>query len=144
MSFAPYGGDLIAASKFDNTVYAIAPDGTYSVVGIWPSPEQVIFVPSAVCNWSNSGGAFFVNAEGQNEIFKFAASTFADLVGTPTALVTSEDASGIGQFTSDGTQISISPFYGQIGNGVGDVEESQFVTGCPATSGRPARPATGS
>ncbi len=148
LTWAPFGGDLMAASKFDNTVYAISPgpgpNNAFSVVGTWPAPEQVLFVPHGICNWSTSGGAYFVNIEGSNEILKFSANSFPGLAGTPSALVTSEDATGIGQFTSNGVSIDISQFYGPPSPPLGtpDLEEEQFVSGCPTSFARPAAPTT--
>src|SRR5262249_41045607 len=75
-SFAPYAGDLITSSKFDSTVYAIAPDGTFQTVGTWANTEQTLFVPGTVCNLGTTGGAFFVALEGQNMIMKFPATDF--------------------------------------------------------------------
>jgi plastocyanin len=144
-NFVPFGGDLISASKFDNTVYAIQPSGgPCLVVGGWDSPEQALFVPSAVCNWSTSGGAFFVNVEGSSKVVKFPASSLAGLAGTPTALVTSEAATDIGQFTSNGTSIDISTFYGPPSPPLGlpDLEEAVFAGGCAGHAA--SSPSTGS
>jgi plastocyanin len=144
MTFIPFPGYLIVASKFDNSVYAVAPgsgpNNSYSFVGTWPSPEQAIDVPAAICNWDVSGGAYFLNSEGANETFKVSANSFpAGLAGSPSLLVTSEDPlAGIGLFTSNGTTIDISTLFpGPIG--VGDGEETDFAGGCstrlaPATS----------
>jgi plastocyanin len=127
-SFIPYAGDLITASKFDSTVYAIAPDGTFQTVGTWPNVEQALFVPGAVCNLGTTGGAFFVAIEGQNVIKKFPATDLASLAGTPSAMVTDETTTTIGVFTSDGTNVISSSFNTTMG--AGDLEESAFAT-CP-------------
>jgi hypothetical protein len=61
--FGAYGGDLIAPDELSGKIYAIAPDGTVSVVatsGLPSGPdtgvESVAFVPPA---WSTRGGAVY-------------------------------------------------------------------------------------
>ena len=127
-SFIPYAGDLITASKFDSTVYAVAPDGSFQTVGTWPNVEQALFVPGPVCNLGTTGGAFFVALEAQNVIKKFPATDFASLAGTASAMVTDETTTTIGVFTSDGTNVTSSSFNPTMG--AGDLEESAFAA-CP-------------
>jgi plastocyanin len=152
LSWGPYGGDLIAASKFNDTVYAITPgpNSTYSVVGTWPTVEQAIAVPSKVCDFGQSGGAMFVAMESNNggQIWKFPGSMLTGLSNQ--FLTPSEITTDIGQFVSNGSTITISDFWNLML--APDLEETAFApcgghnspaTTRPAPAGPSARSAAG-
>jgi len=122
LSFAPYGGHVLVAAEQVSTVYAVSPTGTVSTVASWPNPDGVAFVPSNVCTFGTSGGAFFT-AIYPTHITKFPASDFTGLAGR--ALVMSEFGGGIGLLTSDGTSVTVSTFQTSIG----EHEGSSFVRG---------------
>ena len=137
LSFAPYGGDLLSASKFDNIVYAIAPDGTFSAGPSWSSVEQALAVPSAPCNFGQTSNGFFVAMDEDNKILKFPGSQF---IGLGDAMLTpGETTTDIGLQTSSGGVITSSTFWGPLGNP--DLEESAFAP-CNANN-PPATPFSG-
>jgi len=124
-TFGAFGGQLLIASEFTGTVIAIAPTTfTISTVGSWASAEGVDIIPSTVCEFGASGGAYFVAMEDENRIVKFPALDFAGLDGQ--ALATSEITTSIG--VSDG-QSDFTTFNGPIGSP--DLEGSDFFP-CPA------------
>lgn len=124
--FIPYAGDVIATSKLDSTVYAIEADGSFSVVGTMDGADEVAFIPSTVCDFGTSGGAYFAALTDQNQILKFPSTDFTGLTG---ALISSETITDIDRFSSNGSSIDISQFSGPIGTG--QLEGSAFAP-CPS------------
>lgn len=106
MTFAPYGGMVIAASEGYSAVYAIAPGGASYYVAYWPSAESIHVIPDRTCNFGTSGGAFF-SAIYPTHIEKFPPSDFTGLGGR--LLVTSEGG-GTGLMTSTGGGVATSVF----------------------------------
>jgi hypothetical protein len=115
LGFAPFGGQVLVAADFADTVYAVAP-GTQvvSVVASWDGAESVHFIPPSVCSFGTSNGAFFTAIYPTDSIIKFPPGDFAGLGGS--ALVTGEyGARGIGLLTSTGTGVTVSTFQTDIG-----------------------------
>ena len=139
LSFSPYGGDLLAASKFDNTIYAITPPPTVtsSAAASWSSVEQALFVPPTPCNYGTSSSGFFVAMDTTGQIMKFPGNQFIGQGGT--ALTPGETTTDIGQLTSVGGSLVTSTFWGPIGTP--DLEASAFApcnpNNPPATAGGP-------
>ena len=130
MSFAPFGGEIIMGNDLGNTVYAMDNLANLSIVGSWNGGEGGVLIPSTVCNFGTSTGAYFVAMMDQNEILKFSASNFSGLGGD--ILVPSETdpvATGIGRFHSNGTTVSSSTFWNNFG--APQVEGSAFAP-CPS------------
>jgi hypothetical protein len=123
MSFAPYGGQIIAASEDagGGTVFAISNTGTVSTVTTWPTAEAIRFIPPKTCSFGTTGASFFDTQYSLNEIIKFPQTDFAGLGGS--ALVTSESAGTIGLLTSSGGSIVSSTFQ----TGLQQQEGSAFV-----------------
>jgi len=103
---------VLVASETTSTVFAVSSSGVVSTVATWPSAESVHFIPSTVCSFGTSGGAFFT-AIFSTHITKFPPTDFTGLGGS--ALVTSEFGGGIGLLTSSGGSVSVSTFQTNIG-----------------------------
>lgn len=110
-SFAPYGGQILAAAENASRVYAISNTGVVSVAAVVPAAESVHLIPNTVCSYGASGGAFF-SAMYPTHIEKFAASDFVGLGGQ--VLVTSE-AGGTYLLKSVGGTLQQSQFEGNNG-----------------------------
>ncbi len=88
VGFGPLGGQIWTAAEFEGKVFAISPPGDVSVVAVGiVGAESINVIPSTVCEFGNSGGAFFVTDFSEpdvgktREIDKFPASDFAGLEG---------------------------------------------------------------
>jgi Tol biopolymer transport system component len=112
MAYAPYGGEVIVTSKLDNEVYAIQPDGDYSIVAPFDGADDVAFVPETACNYGNSGGAYFLAMRDEDRILRMPASDFTGVSG---ALIPDETETDIGLFHSNGVSIEISQFSPAVG-----------------------------
>jgi hypothetical protein len=126
LSFAPYGGQIIAASELLGRVYAISPAGAVATVAMVNDAESVHVVPNSVCNFGNSGGAFF-SAMFPTHMAKFPAADFAGMGGS--LLVTSE-AGGIWSLSSVGGSIVQTVFNGNIGQHEGSAFVDCTVPPC--------------
>jgi Tol biopolymer transport system component len=135
MSFAPFGGHLLAGNKDFDVLRAVSPNKVISEVGGWDSPNGAVFIPDTACDFGQTRGTYFIAMRGMNQIMKFPAGDFAGLGGK--ALVPSEVITDIGLFSSNGSEIEVSQFHGPIGTP--EMEDSTFVP-CPAGA-RPAAPA---
>jgi Tol biopolymer transport system component len=133
LDYAPYGGQVIVSSKLDNSVYAIDVDGNVTFVGPWDAADDVAFVPSTVCSYGNSGGAFFLAMRDENRILKMPAERFDGVTG---ALIPDETETDIGLFHSNGVSIEISQFSQAVG---GPELEGTAFADCSLAN----RPATG-
>lgn len=113
LTFAPYGGHILLAAEGVSAVYAIGPAPSYTVsfVGSWPSAESIHVIPPNPCSYGATGSAFF-SAIYPSLIEQYPAGNFAGLAGD--ILVTSEGG-GIGIMHSNGSSISFSQFYGNVG-----------------------------
>src|SRR5437588_841626 len=82
-SLPTYGGQLIAPSENDNTIYAVSPTGTVSTVASSPAPEHINFVPANPCPLGQSGGAYFTaNPDTTSSIIQqWPVSDFQGLAG---------------------------------------------------------------
>ncbi|MCH8191780.1 MAG: hypothetical protein IIC80_10580, partial [Chloroflexi bacterium] len=77
--FGPLGGQIWTAAEHIDTVWAISPTGDVEEVGksdiYFDGAETVHLIPSTVCNFGSSGGAFFINdtfnALGGGRVVKF-------------------------------------------------------------------------
>jgi hypothetical protein len=116
-NFGSFGGQILVGAHYTDQVFAVAPDGTKSIVGTWDSPEAVVFTPRRVCDFGSSGGAYFLANVDTDEILKFPASDFTGLRG---ALLPSEVSTTVGLLLSDGTT---STFQDALG---GELEGSAF------------------
>lgn len=135
MSFAPFGGHLLAGNKDSGVVVAVSPDKVISEVERWNSANGAVFIPDAACDFGQTRGTYFIAMRDMNQIMKFPAGDFAGLGGK--ALVPSEVITDIGLFSSNGSEIEVSRFHDPIGTP--EMEDSTFVP-CPAGA-RPATPA---
>jgi Tol biopolymer transport system component len=132
-SFIPYDGQLLVGSKFVDKIYAMTPGGHFEIVGDWDSPKGGNVVPSTVCEFGTSGGAYFVAFKELNKIMKFSASHFAGLGGD--VLMPSELTTNIAQLHSNGSTIEISEFWPAFGSP--DLEGSAFAP-CAGGASAPA------
>jgi hypothetical protein len=123
LSFAPYGGQIIAASENagGGTVFAISNTGIVNTVTAWPTAEAIRFIPLQTCGFGATGASFFDAMYSLNQIFKFPQTDFAGLGGS--ALVTSESAGTIGLLTSSSGSVVVSTFQ----TGLQQQEGSAFV-----------------
>jgi Tol biopolymer transport system component len=112
LDYTPYGGEVIITSKLDNEVYAIQPDGDYTVVAPFDGADDVAFVPQVVCNYESSGGAFFLAMRDEDQILRMPGSDFDGVTG---ALVPDEIETDIGLFHSNGVSIEVSQFSPPVG-----------------------------
>ncbi len=120
LTFGNYGGQLLVASEFAGQVFAISPtDFSISTVGSWESAEGVDMIPTTVCEFDASGGAYFVAMEDENRVVMFPALDFTGLEGQ--ALAPGEITTSIG--VSDGLS-DFTTFSGPIGTP--DLEGSDF------------------
>lgn len=110
-TFAPFGGQLLVASETTNTVYAVSNLGAVSTVASVNTAEIVDFIPSTLCDFAASGGAWF-SAIFSTSIFKLPASVFTGLDDGKHAVVPSEvgnaTTAGLTLLTSSGTPPTIS------------------------------------
>jgi len=103
VGFGLLGGQIwVAEESAVGTVYAIDPLGVVSVVASgMPGAEYVNVIPTIVCSFGTSGGAYFVtdtfNTGGGGRIVKYPASDFAGIGG---------DALVGGEYTNDLFRIS--------------------------------------
>ena len=125
--WAPYGGQLLGATELPGTVWAMDSAGVISRVADWAGAEGEIQIPSTACNLTGSNSSFFISMEDQNQIMAFPASQFAGLGGD--WLAPSETNTDIGVFHSDGSNVTISQFWGPLG--IPDMEGFDFA---PCTS----------
>lgn len=137
LDYTPYGGQVIVSSKLDNTVYAIDADGNVTSVGPWESADDVAFIPATVCNYGNSGAAFFLAMRDENRILRMPGSDFAGASG---ALVPGETTTDIGLFHSNGVSIDISQFSPPVGTP--ELEGTAFAQ-CSPINRPAARPGSG-
>jgi Tol biopolymer transport system component len=128
LTWAPYGGELLAASKYDNTVYAIKNDGTWNAIPNSPDPEGVQFVPPTVCTYGTSSGAYFIAMDSANKIEELSASLFVGVVDA--ALVPAEIDTTINELTTDGTTVTSSLFIGPLGTPGEDALEQGVFAPC--------------
>jgi|GEM_PF-3507196 len=126
LSFAPYGGQVVAAAEGVGKVFAVTNTGTVSIVTNVPAAESVHIIPMNVCNFGTTGGAFF-SAMFPSWLAKFPASDFAGLGGQ--LLVTSE-AGGIYKLSSNGTSVTTTLFNGNIGQHEGSAFVDCAVPPC--------------
>jgi Tol biopolymer transport system component len=131
--YAPYGGQVIVTSKLDNEVYAVQPDGTWTLVAPFDGADDVTFVPPTACSYGNSGGAFFLAMRDEDRILMMPPERFDGVTG---ALVPDEIETDIGLFHSNGASIEVSQFSSAVG---GPELEGTAFTDCSLVN----RPATG-
>lgn len=122
--FTGYGGQVLAGSKFVDTVYAVDSFGVFSAAASWDSPEQAVFVPPSRCSFGGYGGAFFTAIEDTNEIIEFPESDFTDL-GVTNAIVPSELSNNMALLTATGSGITTSTFVSTLPGG--EPEASAFT-----------------
>lgn len=114
-SFAPYGGDVLLATKFNNEVLAVDPSGAVSVVTpVDHDTEQVAPLPPTRCDTAFGGAAWFLAEEDAGQIVSFPTSDFAGL-SQANALAQSELQMDIFLLTSNGTSVSSSTFSPPVG-----------------------------
>ena len=126
-SFVPFGGQIIMGSEFIDQVLA----GCDGRVGAWESPEGAVLIPSAVCNFGTSRGAYFVAMVDQNLVVRFPASMFSGLGGdilTPSEL--RDPSLYIGRWHSNGISVTSSTFWGPDSRYTPKLEGSAFAA-CP-------------
>src|SRR6266511_3334487 len=120
LTFGNYGGQLLVASEFAGQVFAISPtDFSISTVGSWESAEGVDMIPTTVCEFDASGGAYFVAMEDESREHHDPVLDFTGLEGQ--ALAPGEITTSIG--VSDGLS-DFTTFSGPIGTP--DLEGSDF------------------
>lgn len=116
-TFGRFGRQLLVGAEDANAVLAISHAGDVSYVGAWFSAENVNFIPDKVCEFGESGGAYFASVfpalNGDQGLIKLPASAFAGLEGS--ALVAGEKDSGIGLFTPKWNTIATSTFLNNVG-----------------------------
>ena len=134
-TFGTYGGWVWGGNEFQNGVYAMSNTGTVVQVaagGELNSPEGLILIPSTVCSFGSSGGAYFIGMEDQNQVMKFGTFDFQGLGGD--LLAPSELDTHISRIHWNGTAYEIFHFSDPIG--IPDLEGSAFT---PCGSGAPGR-----
>src|ERR671937_566477 len=124
LTFGAYGGHLFAAQESTGNVYEMSPAGAVTTVGSYPGAEAVRFIPTNVCEFAGTNGAFFV-AIFPIQIDKYPQGDFTAFGGN--AIVTSEFGGGLGLLTpAGGPATFLQPSTGQI-EGSGFVD---FSRGC--------------
>jgi hypothetical protein len=103
--FGSDGGYLFVAAQGKDTVYAIAPDGSFAAFTSWTSAESVAFPSYCQCGFGEGRGVFFVANVTSGTIEAFPASYFTTLKGL--GFVDGESNGGIGSFTSSGTTATL-------------------------------------
>ena len=112
--FSPFNGRLFVAAEnavadSPGVVFAVTADGSTSPVAAVGTAEGVAVIPSTVCSFGSSGGAYFSAVFGNDSVSKVPKSAFTGLSG---ALVPSELGSagaGIALLSSDGTTLNPAP-----------------------------------
>src|SRR5919197_1594300 len=124
LTFGAAGGYLFAAQESTGNVYAMSPAGTVITFGNYPFAEAVRFIPTNVCEFAGTNGAFFA-AIFPTHIDKYPQSDFTAFGGN--AVVTSEFALSLGLLTpAGGAATPLQPATGPI-EGSGFVD---FSRGC--------------
>jgi outer membrane protein assembly factor BamB len=144
-AFAPFGGDVLLATKFDNEVLAVAPDGTVSQpVALDHDAEQIVPVPPSRCD-TFGGGAWFLASEEGAEILRFPASDFAAMTDAD-ALAQSELQMDVFLLSSSGGVVTAGTFSPPLGTPPPDGEglEGSAFTDCSSVSVAPSTGGAGS
>ena len=125
LSFAPYGGQIIATAELTKEVFAISASNPPVVSLIITLPnvvEDVRFIPLDPCNFGRSGGMFFDSIY-PTAVWKFPKSDFVGLGGS--ALITTEYAGNIFLLTSTGGSITVTTFQTDL-----DQQEGSTIVDC--------------
>ena len=116
VGFGPLGGQIWTAAENADKVFAISPSGVATVVGasstFFDGAETVHLIPDSVCNFGQSGGAFFVtdtfNASLGGHVVKYPASDFTALGSN--VLVAGEHGNPIAIISATGAGYAFSIF----------------------------------
>jgi hypothetical protein len=124
MSLGRYGGWLWGGNEFQDGVYAMSGRGVVRLVVNSESPEGLVPIPSTVCNFGTSQGAYFIALKDQSQVMKYTAADFNGLGGD--VLAPSELKATIARIHWDGASYRVLPFSnGSIG--APDLEGSAFA-----------------
>jgi cupredoxin-like protein len=107
-SFGPYGGDVLLAGEGKSEVWAMAPNGTFRGIAAFHNAEHINMVPTNLCTFGTTGGAYAVSDYADNGVVLYNQSMLSGLGGD--ALVTSEDRGGIDVLTPTSTGVTPSVF----------------------------------
>ncbi|HEX9244677.1 MAG TPA: hypothetical protein VGA35_00830 [bacterium] len=134
LSFPQYGGDLFVTNEFSGHIVAVAPAGTFTVVQTWPGAEGVNFIPTNVCEFGGSGGAYFRADFTNGAILTSPARDFAGLGGA--GLIRSEPVGftpGAGEAVLDCPSTgacTVTPFGQDVGIQIEGATFVDFSPGC--------------
>jgi hypothetical protein len=126
LSFAPYGGQVVAAAEGASGAYAVSAAGVVTRIATVPEAESVHIIPQNVCNFGSTGGAFF-SAIFPTHIEEFPASDFA---GYGDQLLVTGEGGGIWKLKSQGGTIVTEQFNGSIGQHEGSAFVDCAVPPC--------------
>jgi len=101
LSFGTYAGQILAANDDMGQVWAVKNDGTFTLAFSWAGAESVHVIPNTLCNFGNSGGAFFSALQQANQVDKFPATDFLGFGGD--ILIVSEAGGGISKVHWNGS-----------------------------------------
>jgi len=101
LSFGTYAGQILAANDDMGQVWAVKNDGTFTLAFSWAGAESVHVIPNTLCNFGNSGGAFFSALQQANQVDKFPATDFMGFGGD--VLIMSETGGGISKVHWNGS-----------------------------------------
>src|SRR5205814_5767318 len=91
---------ILAANDDMGQVWAVKNDGTFTLAFSWAGAESVHVIPNTLCNFGNSGGAFFSALQQANQVYKFPATDFLGFGGD--ILIVSETGGGISKVLWNG------------------------------------------
>ena len=124
LSLGRYGGWLWGGNEFRNGVYAMSNRGVVRLVVNSKSPESLVLIPSTVCTFGTSDGAYFIALKDQSQIMKYGSADFNGLGGD--VLAPSELNAAISRIHWNGASYQVIRFSnGSIG--APDLEGSAFA-----------------
>jgi hypothetical protein len=124
VSLGRFGGWLWGGNEFQDGVYAMSKRGVVRLVVHSESPESLVLIPSTVCNFGTSGGAYFIALKDQKQVMMYRAADFNGLGGD--VLAPAELDATIARIHWDGSSYRVFPFSnGSIG--APDLEGSAFA-----------------